>query len=102
LCADFHYWDQPGAAMSVVEAAARLQNRLTKIHPFTNGNGRHARLITDIFFYSRGLALPQWPQLQRMAQGDRIRQSYIAAMRSADQDDFAPLAAFIQQCLEGN
>ena len=52
LCGDFSYWNSDKGAMPPLEIAARLQNRLTRIHPFINGNGRHARLITDIFFHS--------------------------------------------------
>lgn len=29
------------------EAAVALHHRLTQIHPFVNGNGRHARLAAD-------------------------------------------------------
>ena len=29
------------------EFAARFHHRLVKIHPFPNGNGRHARIMTD-------------------------------------------------------
>ncbi len=58
LCGDFHYWNASPSTMSILEIAARLQNRLTRIHPFKNGNGRHARLITDIFFHSRNHRLP--------------------------------------------
>ena len=57
LCGDFHHWDM--ADMPVLEVAARLQHRLTWIHPFKNGNGRHARMMTDIFLHSRGHPLPQ-------------------------------------------
>ena len=48
LCGDFSYWNSDKGSMPPLEIAARLQNRLTRIHPFTNGNGRHARLVTDI------------------------------------------------------
>ena len=30
-----------------IEAAVRLHHRLTQIHPFPNGNGRHARIMAD-------------------------------------------------------
>ena len=30
------------------EIAARFHHRLVSIHPFVNGNGRHARLIADL------------------------------------------------------
>jgi len=97
FCADFHHWDTSG--MPVLEIAARLQNRLTWIHPFQNGNGRHARLITDIFFYSCSQPLPQWPQTQLMTQGDAIREEYIGAMKEADQGAFPRLIQFIKGCL---
>ncbi len=95
LSDDFLSWDSLNSHMPVVEIAARLQNRLTKIHPFRNGNGRHARLITDIFFYSRNRPLPRWPQIHLMALGDQIRTDYIVAMKKADEGDFANLIQFI-------
>jgi Fic-DOC domain mobile mystery protein B len=99
LCDDFLYWDSPTSTMLVLEVAARLQNRLTKIHPFRNGNGRHARLITDIFFYSHEHPLPEWPQTHLMSDGHQIREQYIAAMKQADQGDFSSLIHFIEGCL---
>ena len=96
LCDNFLHWDAPTSTMPILEVAARLQNRLTKIHPFRNGNGRHARLITDIFFYSRNHPLPQWPQTHLMSEGHQIRARYIAAMREADQGDFSFLAKFFE------
>ncbi|MBL8075336.1 MAG: mobile mystery protein B [Nitrospira sp.] len=99
LCDDFEYWNAPTSTMPILEVAARLQNRLTKIHPFRNGNGRHARLITDIFFYSREHPLPRWPQTQLMSEGHQIRARYIAAMRDADQGDVSSLVKFFEDCL---
>lgn len=99
MCDDFKFWDSPQSAMSVIEIAARLQNRLTRIHPFKNGNGRHARLITDIFFRSRDHALPQWPQIQLNPQGDMVRDRYISAMKKADQEDFSELMSVISEFL---
>jgi Fic-DOC domain mobile mystery protein B len=97
LCGDFQYWDS-SSAMAVSEVAARLQNHLTRIHPFSNGNGRHARLITDIFFHSRRMKPPRWPQIQLMTKGDQIRESYIKAMKDADREDYTGLMKFIEEC----
>ena len=99
LCDDFIFWGSPSSTMSVLEVAARLQNRLTKIHPFRNGNGRHARLITDVFFHSRQHSLPQWPQIHLMPHGHEVRAQYISAMKKADQGDFSALIKFIESCL---
>lgn len=99
LCDDFLFWDAPTSTMPVLEVAARLQNRLTKIHPFRNGNGRHARLITDMFLHSRHHPLPEWPQTHLMSEGHQVRERYIAAMKTADHGDFSALIEFIDGCL---
>jgi Fic-DOC domain mobile mystery protein B len=98
LCGDFQFWDA-SEKMAALEIAARLQNRLTRIHPFKNGNGRHARLITDVFFYSRHLPLPRWPQLQLMPQGDNVRRRYISSMKMADSEDFSELMQFMNELM---
>ena len=100
LCGDFSYWDTEASGMPALEIAARLQNRLTRVHPFKNGNGRHARLMTDIFFHSRKMKLPRWPQIQRLPQGDIIRDTYIAAMKKADQEDYSELMKFFESVLQ--
>lgn len=99
LTDDFLYWNGADSTMPVIEIAARVQHRLTNIHPFQNGNGRHARLITDIFLHSRKYPIPQWPQIQLMAQGNEIREQYISAMKKADDGDFSDLIDFIEGCL---
>lgn len=99
LCHDFLFWNSHQSSMSILEVAARLQNRLTRIHPFKNGNGRHARLITDVFLRSRDHPLPKWPQIQRIEQGNSIRKQYIDAMKQADMENFDPLITFFKECL---
>lgn len=100
LTGDFFSWNEANSTMPVVEIAARLQHRLTYVHPFINGNGRHARLMTDIFLYSRQYPIPQWPQIQLMAQGNEIRDQYIKAMKNADEGDLTELIQFIEECLK--
>ena len=100
LCGDFNYWNSDKGAMPPLEIAARLQNRLTRIHPFINGNGRHARLITDIFFHSVKHPLPKWPQIQLMSEGDQVRSRYIEAMKAADKENYRELMAFMKEFVE--
>jgi Fic-DOC domain mobile mystery protein B len=100
LCGDFNYWNSDKSSMPPLEIAARLQNQLTRIHPFINGNGRHARLITDIYFYSAKQPLPKWPQIQLLSEGDQIRSQYIEAMKAADKDDYRELIGFMKNCVE--
>jgi Fic-DOC domain mobile mystery protein B len=47
LLADAHAWIE-FKAYSPDEIAVRLHHRLVQIHPFPNGNGRHARITADL------------------------------------------------------
>lgn len=75
---------------------ARFHHRLVQIHPFANGNGRHARLMTDLLLENL-LGCPRftWGGSDRAGIGD-VRERYIAALRSADAGDYAPLLEFVR------
>src|SRR5262249_32658035 len=64
------------------EAAVRLHHRLVYIHPFPNGNGRHARIMADAVLERIYRAKPiDWAgghDLQRM---NGRREAYIAALK---------------------
>src|SRR6267378_7175824 len=47
LLGDAKYWIDHKTC-DTDEIAVRLHHRLVSIHPFPNGNGRHARLIADV------------------------------------------------------
>jgi len=47
LCDDAQAWSEHNT-YSPDEYAARFHHRLVFIHPFSNGNGRHARLMADL------------------------------------------------------
>ena len=73
------------------ELAARFHHRLVAIHPFSNGNGRHARLAADI------LAIKlQQPRFTWGSGAPEARDRYLAALRAADAHDLAPLLAFVR------
>ena len=82
------------AAYPLPEMAIRLHHRLVAIHPWPNGNGRHARLMADILVASRGGSALRWGAGSDLAVLGEMRTRYIAAIRRADQGDFAPLLAF--------
>ena len=44
---DARYWIEHGT-YSPAELAIRLHHRVVYVHPFPNGNGRHARLLADL------------------------------------------------------
>ena len=87
-------WQIKEKSMPLDEIAARFHHRLTQIHPFRNGNGRHARLHADIFVAARSLPPLTWGAALDLEQPGLARTRYIAALRSADQGDYAPLLAF--------
>ena len=78
------------------EIAARFHHRLVFTHPFPNGNGRHARLMTDLLL-ERQLGQPKfsWGGASLVQEGD-VRSRYIAALRAADRDDYSLLMQFVR------
>ena len=91
---DARYWAEHDT-YAPTEAAVRLHHRLAFVHPFPNGNGRHARIMADTVLVNVYGADPiDWAgghDLQKM--NDR-RTAYIAALKAADRGDLAPLLAF--------
>ena len=77
------------------EIAARFHHRLVFVHPFPNGNGRHARLATDLLLVKLGQPRFSWGQVNLVDPGE-TRQRYVAALRAADQHDYGPLLEFVR------
>ncbi len=78
------------------EIAVRFHHRLVQIHPFPNGNGRHARLMTDLLLVQL-LNLPRftWGR-ESLMEPRETRNKYIATLQAADQFDFTPLLLFVR------
>jgi Fic-DOC domain mobile mystery protein B len=72
------------------EAALRLHHRLAQIHPFPNGNGRHARLWCDLLLTRHGRPAIDWGGEKPDRPGAQ-RRAYIEALWSADQGNLQPL-----------
>jgi Fic-DOC domain mobile mystery protein B len=89
---DAHYWTTH-ETYAPDEIAIRLHHRLVFIHPFPNGNGRHARLLADMLIERLGGKVFSWGggQLQSTSE---LRARYVAALRAADAHDILPLLAF--------
>lgn len=94
LSLDVHYWAANG--WRPLEISARVHHRLAWIHPYENGNGRHARLIGDMILHSVSQPFPKWPIL---SDSNATRRQYLAALREADQNDFKSLEDFINRCI---
>ncbi len=72
------------------EAALRLHHRMVLVHPFPNGNGRHARMWCDLLLRQLGRPPFEW-RAEALDRSTAIRAAYIHALRAADGGDYAPL-----------
>lgn len=94
LIDDCLYWINQ-ATYEIDEIAARFHHRLVWIHPYPNGNGRHARISTDLFLVSLGSTPFSWGRVNLIDAGE-TRSEYIAALRAADNHDIKPLLEFVR------
>lgn len=78
----------------VDQIAIRFHHRLVSIHPFPNGNGRHARLIADVLIEQLGAPRFSWGGSSSLVEASSLRQRYIAALQIADRGDIKALLAF--------
>ncbi len=92
LCGDVHYQAEH-AVYEWPECAVRFHHRLVSIHPFPNGNGRHARLAADLLLSGHGQQRFTWGSQSLLADG-AARREYLAALRAADGGDITRLATF--------
>lgn len=89
------FWAENGT-FAPLEAAARFHHRMVEIHPFPNGNGRHARIAADTFLEQHYEHPPiQWASGFDLQADNVRRDAYIAALRAADAGEFGPLFAFV-------
>ena len=72
------------------EAALRLHHRLVYIHPFPDGNGRHARLWCDLLLRQHDRSPIAW-QSERLGTVSEARRAYIGSLQAADAGDLQPL-----------
>jgi len=89
---DARYWVDH-ATYPPDEIAVRLHHRLVAIHPFPNGNGRHARLMADLLLERLEGQTFSWGGGSLTDVG-ALRAAYVAALRAADNHDVAPLVRF--------
>lgn len=95
LLGNASYWLQQ-ETFPPLEAAARFHHRLVQIHLFPNGNGRHARIATDIMLEEEYNHPPiAWASGFNLQADNERRENYIAALRAADAGDFQSLLTFV-------
>ena len=96
LLGNVQYWLEH-KTFPVDECLIRFHHQLvSKIHPYPNGNGRHARMITDVIAVKLGQSEFTWGAgKDPVAEGD-ARTAYLAGLRALDanENDVKPLLAF--------
>jgi Fic-DOC domain mobile mystery protein B len=76
------------------EFAARLHYRVVAVHPFPNGNGRHARMLAHLAMVRHFKTEPLPWGGGVLQNADPSRSAYIEALVAADRHDFGPLLRF--------
>jgi Fic-DOC domain mobile mystery protein B len=92
LLGDARYWLEH-QTFPPDEISIRFHHRLVSIHPFANGNGRHARLMADVLARMQDRPVFAWGGADIVQPGD-FRRRYIDALQAADKNDIKPLLAF--------
>jgi Fic-DOC domain mobile mystery protein B len=92
LLGDVRYWVEH-RTFEPDELAVRFHHHLVLIHPFANGNGRHARLMADVCLRRQGRPVFTWGGADMVRAAD-FRRRYIDALRAADRNDIQPLVVF--------
>ncbi|UXZ96635.1 mobile mystery protein B [Pseudomonas phytophila] len=77
------------------EIAARFHRELVWIHPFPNGNGRHARCMADALLKQCGHPEFSWGS-KNLVSASEVRGRYIQSLRDADAGNYALLTEFVR------
>ena len=95
LLDDVRYWVEH-RTYPPKESAVRFHHRLVYIHLFPNGNGRHARIMADALLEKTFGEDPiDWAGGHDLQSMNDRRNTYIQALRAADNQDYRLLLAFI-------
>ena len=94
LLDDVQFWIAH-QSFSIDEILVRFHHRLVAIHLFSNGNGRHARLICDVLAEKLGVEPFSWGN-QNLNTANDTRNIYIRALKLADLDNYQALLNFVR------
>ncbi|CAN5340203.1 mobile mystery protein B [soil metagenome] len=89
------FWVQD-QVFPIDEIATRFHHELVRVHAFPNGNGRHARLMTDCLLREMGATAFSWGGGANLVPAGNVRAVYLDALRAADIGDVKALSAFVR------
>lgn len=78
--------------LNSIELAAIIHYRLVEIHPFTDGNGRCARLLMNLFLMGHGYPITMVLKVDR--------KKYYERLKEADKGNIKPFVDFIGRNVE--
>lgn len=92
LVDDVKYWVE-NETYPADEISIRFHHRLVSIHPFPNGNGRHARFAADLLATQLGRPRFSWGS-ENLTEPAESRSQYVKALQAADDNRIEDLLAF--------
>ncbi len=95
LCEEANGWMEYNA-YNPDEMAARFHHRLVAIHPFANGNGRHARFMADLILEKLFGEMPFSWGGKNLVKASETRKAYIRALKASDNHDYSLLLEFVR------
>lgn len=96
LFEDLKVWEKGN--LDPIDIAVRLHHKLVYIHPFPNGNGRWARLVSNIYLQQKTGNMFRWPEQEVSNQSD-FRSQYLSALKDADHLNYTQLLELHQKLL---
>jgi Fic-DOC domain mobile mystery protein B len=81
------YWLEDNT-FPVDECLIRFHHQLvSRIHPFPNGSGRHARMMTDVVAVKFNQAEFTWGAGANLVAKESLRTAYLAGLRALDANE---------------
>lgn len=97
LLGDCNYWIDQGT-YPPDEIAVRFKHRIVSIHCFSNGNGRHSRMMGDLIIEKIfGKPVFTWGANADLTNTSDTRKEYLTAVKTADKNDIRPLLEFARK-----
>lgn len=97
LLGDCKFWIEKGI-YPPDEIAVRFKHRIVQIHCFSNGNGRHSRMMGDLIIEKIfNKPIFSWGANSYLTKMGGARAEYLKAVKTADARDFAGLLEFARK-----